>query len=62
MSTVEREWEWHFAASPEALWPIVADTARIGEAAGFPRYNVTDIPLPDGTVERVGSARTSAWR
>ncbi|MFZ2006598.1 MAG: adenylate/guanylate cyclase domain-containing protein [Stellaceae bacterium] len=65
MAVVEREWEWHFAASPEALWPFVADTAKIGEAAGFPRYTVTDTPLPDGTVERIGSARrfgmTIAW-
>jgi class 3 adenylate cyclase len=65
MSTVERVWEWRFAASPEALWPIVADTARIGEAAGFPRYTVTDTPLPDSTVERIGSARnlgmTMTW-
>jgi class 3 adenylate cyclase len=57
MPVVEREWEWHFAASPEALWPLVADTARIGEAAGFPRYTVTDTPRPDGTVERIASAR-----
>jgi class 3 adenylate cyclase len=57
MPVVEREWEWHFAASPEALWPLVADTARIGEANGVPRYTVTDTPRPDGTVERVGSAR-----
>jgi class 3 adenylate cyclase len=57
MPVVEREWEWHFAASPEVLWPLVADTARIGEAAGFPRHTVTDTPRPDGTVERLGSAR-----
>src|ERR1700722_9257181 len=57
MPVVERVWEWHFAASPEALWPHVADTARIGEANGFPRYTVTDIPKPDGSVERIGSAR-----
>jgi class 3 adenylate cyclase len=57
MSIVEREWEWHFAASPEAVWPVVADTARIGEAAGFPRYTVTDIPQPDGSVRRIGSTR-----
>jgi hypothetical protein len=65
MPVVERVWEWHFAASPEALWPLVADTARIGEAAGFPRYTVTDIPQPDGSVERIGSARrfgmTMTW-
>jgi hypothetical protein len=65
MPVVERIWEWHFAASPEALWPLVADTARIGEAMGVPRYTVTDIPRPDGTVARIGSARrlgmTMTW-
>jgi class 3 adenylate cyclase len=65
MPVVEREWEWHFAASPEALWPLVADTARIGEACGFPRYTVIDTPRPDGTVERIGSVRrfgtTMTW-
>jgi class 3 adenylate cyclase len=57
MPVVEREWEWRFAASPEALWPLIADTARIGEAAGFPRYTVADVPRPDGSVERIGQAR-----
>jgi class 3 adenylate cyclase len=65
MPIVEREWEWHFAASSEALWPLVADTARIGEANGFPRYTVTDTPRADGTVEHIGSARrfgiTMTW-
>src|ERR1700730_15868398 len=65
MPVVERAWEWHFAASPEALWPLVADTARIGEAMGVPRYTVTDIPHPDGNVARIGSARrlgmTMTW-
>jgi class 3 adenylate cyclase len=57
MAVVEREWEWHFAASPEVLWPLVADTAKIGEISGLPRYTVTDTPRPDGTVERIGNAR-----
>jgi class 3 adenylate cyclase len=57
MPVVERVWEWRFAALPEALWPLVADTGRIGQAAGAPRYTVADIPLPDGTVRRVGRTR-----
>jgi class 3 adenylate cyclase len=65
MQTVQRVWEWRFAASPEALWPLLADTARFNEAAGLPRYTVTDIAQPDGTVHRVGSARrlglTLSW-
>jgi class 3 adenylate cyclase len=65
MAVVEQVWEWRFAASPEALWPLVADTGRTGEAAGMPRYTVADTPRPDGTVRRIGSARrlgrTMTW-
>src|SRR5215469_2262050 len=62
MPVVEREWEWHFAASPEALWPLVADTALVGEANGFPRYTVTDTPRADGSVEHIASARRFGMR
>jgi class 3 adenylate cyclase len=65
LRAVEREWEWEFAAAPEALWPVIADTARFNEAAGLPRYEVTDWPQPDGTVRRTGRARrfgiTVSW-
>jgi class 3 adenylate cyclase len=54
---IERVWEWDFAAPPELLWPVLADTARFNEAIGLPRYAVTETPLPDGSVRRVGSAR-----
>src|SRR5689334_13869444 len=62
---VERSWEWRFAASPEALWPYLADTARFNEAAGVGRYAVTDTPRADGTVARRGAVRalglTLSW-
>jgi class 3 adenylate cyclase len=65
LRTVQREWEWEFSAAPEALWPVLADTARFNEAAGLPRYEVTDLPQPDGTVRRIGRARrlgiTVSW-
>jgi class 3 adenylate cyclase len=54
---IERVWEWRFAAQPERLWPVLADTARFNEAIGLPRYAVTETPLPDGSVQRTGSAR-----
>ncbi|MBV9554900.1 MAG: hypothetical protein JO032_19130, partial [Alphaproteobacteria bacterium] len=57
MQVVERVWEWHFAAAADDLWPLLADTARFNEAMGMPRYAVTDIPLPDGSVHRVGTSR-----
>jgi class 3 adenylate cyclase len=57
MRVVERVWEWHFAAPPEILWPILADTNRFNEAIGFQRYTITDTPMPDGTVRRTGHGR-----
>ena len=65
MPIVERVWKWHFAASSEALWPLLADTGRLNEAVGFTRYTLTETPRPDGTVERIGSSRrfgmTLSW-
>ncbi len=43
-------WEWAFDQSAELLWPLYADTSRFNEAAGFPRYQVEDLPQPDGSV------------
>jgi len=65
MPIVERMWKWHFAASPEALWPLLADTGRLNEAVGFTRYTLTETPRPDGSVERIGTTRrfgtTLSW-
>lgn len=62
---VERVWEWRFAASPETLWPILADTARFNEAIGLPRYAIDEVPQPDGSVRRTGSVHrfglTLSW-
>ena len=57
MRVVERVWEWHFPSPPDALWPYLADTARLNEALGLPRYTVTDTAQPDGTVRRTGETR-----
>jgi class 3 adenylate cyclase len=54
---IERVWEWRFAAPPDVLWPVLADTARFNEAVGLPRYAVSETPQPDGTVRRTGHAR-----
>ena len=62
---IERVWEWRFAASPETLWPILADTARFNEAMGLPRYAIHEEPQPDGSVRRTGSVHrfglTLSW-
>ena len=54
---IERGWEWRFAASPEELWPVLADTARFNNAIGLPRYAVEETSRADGSVRRTGSAR-----
>ena len=33
------KWQWHLAASPEELWPYVADTNRFDKDAGLPAYD-----------------------
>ncbi len=54
-------WEWHFDRPPDAMWPLVADTARFNEAAGLPRYTVSEKPRPDGTVDFEGRARIGVF-
>jgi class 3 adenylate cyclase len=65
LRVIERVWEWRFAASPEALWPILADTARFNEAMGLPRYAIDEAPQPDGSVRRTGTVHrfglTLSW-
>ena len=62
---IERVWEWRFAATPELLWPVLADTARFNEALGLPRYAIAEAPQPDGSVLRTGSVHrfgvTLSW-
>ena len=57
MPLVERNWKWHFAAAPEALWPLLADTGRLNEAVGFARYTLSETPRSDGSIERIGTTR-----
>jgi class 3 adenylate cyclase len=48
--------ERHFAQPPEAVWPFVADTARINELAGAPAYKVEERPDAQGRIHRFASA------
>ncbi len=61
-----RTFHWRFENPPEAIWPVLADTARFNEAAGLPRYEVTETLQDDGTVLFEGSLKkgpmTIAWR
>ncbi len=63
MKTVYRyRKERHFAKPPEAIWPFVADSARINELAGSPPYTVDERPDDQGRVRRIASARLGPIR
>jgi class 3 adenylate cyclase len=50
-------WTWHFDRPPAEIWPIIADTARLNEAAALPKHKITEIVQPDGSVRFYGRAR-----
>jgi len=53
----EREWVWHFDRPVEAMWDILADTARFNEAAKLPKHEIIETPRLDGSVEYRGRIR-----
>ncbi len=57
-----RSWSWQFAAPPERIWPLLADTARFNEAAKLPRHEIEERPQPDGSVLYFGRARMGPFR
>lgn len=56
-SLLTATWTWNLPATPEALWPVLSDTARFNEAAKLPKYEVEETPQPDGSVRRIGRGR-----
>ncbi|HSY86072.1 MAG TPA: adenylate/guanylate cyclase domain-containing protein [Verrucomicrobiae bacterium] len=62
----ERSWSWHVDRPAEAMWSVLADTARLNEASKLPRHVIEEIPQPDGSVLFLGRARIGpialAWR
>jgi class 3 adenylate cyclase len=52
----------HFAKPPEAIWPFIADSARINEMVGFPPYRVEERIGADGRVRRIASSRVGPLR
>ena len=47
--------ERHFAQPPEAIWPFVADSARVNELVGTPAYKVEERPDAQGRIHRYAS-------
>ncbi|MEE8287478.1 MAG: adenylate/guanylate cyclase domain-containing protein [Gammaproteobacteria bacterium] len=52
-----KTWIWHFDSPPEAIWPVLSDTARFNEAADLPRHTIIETPREDGSVEFLARAR-----
>ncbi len=61
-----RTYHWRFTSPPAAIWPILADTARFNEAAGLPRYEVSETLQDDGSVLYEGKLKRGliaiTWR
>jgi class 3 adenylate cyclase len=55
--TKSRTWIWRFDRPVEAIWPVLADTARFNEAAGLPKHAISETPRNDGSVEYLARAR-----
>ena len=49
--------EWDFDVPVEAMWSVLADTARFNEAAGFPKHDIEEIPQSDGSVRFIAHSR-----
>ena len=56
MGEKSASWTWHFDRPPADIWPLLADTARVNEAAKLPKHAITEIPQPDGSVNVDGWA------
>ena len=52
-----KTWIWRFDSPPEAIWPVLSDTARFNEAADLPRHTIIETPREDGSVEFLARAR-----
>ena len=55
-SAKQQTFVWRFDSPVEAIWPILADTARLNEAAGFPKHEIEEIAQPDGSLLFVATA------
>jgi class 3 adenylate cyclase len=54
-------WKWEFDQPAEVLWPLYADTSRFNEAAGFPPYQVEEVPQADGSVRYFVQAKLGPY-
>lgn len=57
MGEKSASWTWHFDRPPADIWPLLADTARVNEAAKLPKHAITEIPQPDGSIKFFGRVK-----
>lgn len=57
-----RSWVWRFERPPEEIWPLMADTARLNEAAALPKHEIEERPQEDGSVLYLGRLRKGPFR
>ena len=62
----QRSWSWQVDRPAEAMWSVLADTARLNEAQKLPHHQIEEIPQADSSVLYLGRARIGpialAWR
>ncbi len=58
---MRRARSWHFAAPPDRLWRVLADTARFNEASGLGKYQLEELPQADGGVLRIGRSKVMGF-
>ena len=63
MTDVKRRiFVWHFDSPVEAIWPVLADTARFNEAANVPKHDIDEIAQADGSVRYMARARKGPFK
>ena len=57
-----RTFVWHFDSPLEAIWPVLADTARFNEAANLPKHHIDEIAQADGSVRYMARAQKGPFK
>jgi class 3 adenylate cyclase len=59
---ISRQYRFEFSHPVETLWSIVSDTARWGEASGFPKYQTREELQADGRVSIYGTVYLAGFK
>ncbi len=60
--TQSRTYVWRFDSPPQAIWPVLADSARFNEAAGLPNHLIEEIEQDDGSMLYFGRGRQGPFK